>query len=166
LNLTEVFVRKVVEGKDPVRGDRLKPLIIEDTQGPSAILLGRLEEQDDSTTAGRMTVQMRGKPGNDRGVPVVPAGVGDSRPTRAVVEIALLLYRDCVDLGPKHHGWTFITTLEDRSQSKATKLPHELVRLIGLDELTNDPACLDLLAGKLGASMEFAPQGHQLGQFG
>jgi len=166
LNLTGIFSREVVEGKDPIRGDLLESFIIENTQSADTRFLGRLEEQDDSTSSEWMAVQLRGKPGDDRHVSVVPAAVGDSRPARAIVDIVVFPHRHRIDFCTKHDRRTFLTTLKDRSQSKSSKLRHELMRFMRFDEITNDPACLDLFAGKLGVSMELAPQGHQLGLFG
>jgi len=76
-----------------------------------------------------------------------------------------LLHRHRVDLGPEHDRWTLFPALEDCRQPGASEFGHETMRIMGLDELPYDPACLYFLAGKLGVSVEFVPQGHQLGHF-
>lgn len=44
LNLSKLLSGKIVECKDPVRSNRIEPLVLEDTQCTCACLLGRLEE--------------------------------------------------------------------------------------------------------------------------
>jgi len=166
LNLTEIFSREIVEGKDPVRGDRLKSIILEDAQRADSRFLGRLEEQDNPTSTGWMTVQLRRKSGDDRHMSVVPARVGDPGPARAMIDVVFLGHRHRVDLGTEHDRRAIFTTLVDCRQPNASKIRHEPIRLVGFEKITNDPARLDLLTGELGVSVEFAPQSHQLGQFG
>ena len=166
LNFTKGLSWKVVERKDPIRGDRLKSFVIENAQRARTRLLGRLEEQNDSTTKWGATVQLSGQPGDDGHMPVVPARVGDPRPARAMSDIVALLDGHRVDLGTKHDRWAFFTTLEDRRQSGTSKIGHEIIRIMWLDERPQDPTGFGLLGRKLGMGVKLAPKSNQRGRFG
>ena len=109
-------------------------------------------------------MQPRGKPGNDRHMPVVPARVGDPRPARAMIDVVAFLYRHRVDLCTEHDRRAFFTTLVDGRQAGATEFGHRMIRMMWLDELPQDPTGFGLLGRKLGLTMELMPERNQLGQ--
>jgi hypothetical protein len=102
MNLLKLFPWKVMERKDPIRGNQLEALIVKNGRRTGARLLRRLEEQDNPTTTRWISVQILGKPSHHRRMPVVPAAVRDTGPARTIFDAVVLLYGDCIDLGPKH----------------------------------------------------------------
>lgn len=78
-----------------------------------------------------------------------------------MIDVVFLVHGHRIDLGPKHDHRTFFTTFEDCRQPGASEIGHQITRLMGLDEIPNDAAGLDLLASELGVSMELPSQGRQ-----